>query len=163
MVHYKYSNVIKKCLKVPQPDVRLYSLKVIKGQVPYCHRKWRQGNMRVITAIYLHCKPELRDDWLAGLDMEAEMSEALPAEQALRSLTYWYNLRNYPRAMGRKEEDERARGMVEAEQDFFARELEMIDVAARMRVDGEVEAEAQGQEEVPDSAHREGPVQMEGW
>ncbi|KAL9060740.1 MAG: hypothetical protein Q9162_000444 [Coniocarpon cinnabarinum] len=123
MVQYKYSNILKKSLKVPQPDVRLYTLKIIKGQVPYCHRKWRQSNMRIITAIYLHCKPELRDDWLAGLTMEEEMGEALPQEQALRSLTYWFNLRRYPEGMT-GEGKEKARGLMDEEQDFFVRELE---------------------------------------
>lgn len=127
MVQYKYSNILKKSLKVPQPDIRLYTLKVIKGQVPYCHRKWRQSNMRIITAIYLHCKPELRDDWLAGLTMEEEMGEALPQEQALRSLTYWYNLRRYPGAV--TDDAEKARGLLEEEHDFFVRELESMEAA----------------------------------
>lgn len=127
MVQYKFSNVLKKALKVPQPDIRLYTLKIIKGQVPYCHRKWRQSNMRIITAIYLHCKPELRDDWLAGLQVEDEMSEALPQEQALRSLTYWFNLRNYPKSMG--SDKDKARGLMEKEQDFFLRELEQMEAA----------------------------------
>ena len=125
MVQYKYSNILKKSLKVPQPDVRLYTLKIIKGQVPYCHRKWRQSNMRIITAIYLHCKPELRDDWLAGLTLEEEMGEAMPQEQALRSLTYWYNLRRYPKAV--TDDAEKARGLLEEEQDFFVRELETME------------------------------------
>ena len=33
--------------------------------------------MRVITSIYLHCRPALRDDWLAGSDIDAEVEEAL--------------------------------------------------------------------------------------
>ena len=133
MVQYKYSNVLKKSLKVPQPEVRLYTLKVIKGQVPYCHRKWRQSNMRIITAIYLHCKPELRDDWLAGLTMEEEMHEALPQEQALRSLTYWHNLRKYPEVV--TDDAEKARGLLEEEQDFFVRELEGIEAAINASVE----------------------------
>ena len=108
MTQYKYSNIIKKSLKVPQPDIRLYTLKIIKGQVPYCHRKWRQSNMRIITAIYLHCKPELRDEWLAGVDADHEMSDAVPLEQALRSLTFFYNLRRYPGSMGRTRSKRRA-------------------------------------------------------
>ena len=114
MVQYKYSTILKKSLKVPQPDIRQYTLKIIKGQVPYCHRKWRQSNMRIITAIYLHCKPELRDEWLAGVDVDYEMGEALPQEQALRSLTYWHNLRKYPVAM---EVEGAAKGAHEADVD----------------------------------------------
>jgi len=167
MVQYKSSNILKKALKVPQPDIRLYTLKIIKGQVPYCHRKWRQGNMRIITAIYLHCKPSLRDEWLAGVDVEGEVGEALPGETALRSLTYWYNLRRYPEQMGMAggggsgemgdgaREDGRACGILDEERDFFVTELEKMEVL--------VENESGEPEEVQNEQRREEPVQMDGY
>jgi hypothetical protein len=121
LVSYKSSQFLRKSLKVPQPELRLYTLKLFKNQVPYCGRKWRQSNMRVITAVYLHCRPELRDDWLAGSDVDAEVDESIPLEQALRALTHWHNLKRYPEAMGARE------GVLEEEQDFFRRELEKMD------------------------------------
>jgi len=54
--------------------------------------------MRVITAIYLHCRPELRDEWLAGMhesNVEGEVEESLPTEWALRGLTFWWLRRCY--------------------------------------------------------------------
>lgn len=123
LVHYKSSNILRKALKVPQQDLRLYTLKLFKNQVPYCGRKWRQGNMRVITAVYLHCRPELRDEWLAGSDVDAEVEEALPLEQALRSLTHWFNVRRYPDRMS-----DEVRAALREEQDFFVRELEKMDL-----------------------------------
>lgn len=123
MVQYKSSNVLRKNLKVPQDQLRLYTLKLFKNQVPYCSRKWRQSNMRVITAIYLHCRPELRDEWLAGCDVDAEMEEALPLEQALRSLTHWFNVRRYPDKVAPE-----VRAALREEQDFFVRELEKMEV-----------------------------------
>ncbi|KAI1103564.1 N1221-domain-containing protein [Jackrogersella minutella] len=125
LVQYKSSNIIRKSLKVPQNELRLYTLKLFKNQVPYCGRKWRQSNMRVITAIYLHCRPELRDEWLAGSDVDAEVEEALPLEQALRSLTHWFNVRRYPDQMAAD-----IREALRNEQDFFKRELEKLDVWA---------------------------------
>ncbi|KAI1375144.1 N1221-domain-containing protein [Hypoxylon crocopeplum] len=125
LVQYKSSNIIRKSLKVPQNELRLYTLKLFKNQVPYCGRKWRQSNMRVITAIYLHCRPELRDPWLAGSDVDAEVEEALPLEQALRSLTHWFNVRRYPEQMAAD-----IREALRNEQDFFRRELEKLDVLA---------------------------------
>ncbi|KKA27375.1 hypothetical protein TD95_000502 [Thielaviopsis punctulata] len=125
MVTYKSSNILRKSLRVPQDELRLYTLKLIKSQVPYCGRKWRQGHMRVITAIYLHCRPELRDEWLAGSDVDGEIESALPLEQALRSLTHWSNVRRYPEMVAA------ARGVraaVKAERDFFAREVERLAV-----------------------------------
>lgn len=99
LVQYKSSTILRKVLKIPDPQLRLYTLKLFKSQVPYCGRKWRQTNMRVITAIYLYCRPELRDEWLAGSDVDADVEEALPLEQALRSLTHWWHLRCYKDSM----------------------------------------------------------------
>ncbi|KAF2826369.1 N1221-domain-containing protein [Ophiobolus disseminans] len=121
LVSYKSSQFLRKSLKVPQPELRLYTLKLFKNQVPYCGRKWRQSNMRVITAVYLYCRPELRDDWLAGSDVDAEVDESVPLEQALRSLTHWHNLKRYPESLGAKP------GILEEEQDFFRNELEKMD------------------------------------
>ncbi|KAK1754771.1 required for hyphal anastomosis [Echria macrotheca] len=123
MVQYKSSGILRKSLKVPQHELRLYTLKLFKSQVPYCGRKWRQTNMRVITAVYLHCRPELRDEWLAGSDVDAEVEEALPLEQALRSLTYWFNMRRYPDKMAAE-----VRLAMREEQDFFVRELDKVDL-----------------------------------
>ncbi|KAK0719761.1 hypothetical protein B0H67DRAFT_574065 [Lasiosphaeris hirsuta] len=123
MVQYKSSGILRKSLKVPQQELRLYTLKLFKNQVPYCGRKWRQSNMRVITAVYLHCRPELRDEWLAGSDVDAEVEEALPLEQALRSLTHWFNMRKYPDKMAAE-----VRAALREEQDFFVRELDKIDL-----------------------------------
>jgi len=33
--------------------------------------------MKVITAIYLHCRPDLRDEWLAGVDVDADVEDSL--------------------------------------------------------------------------------------
>lgn len=35
------------------------------------------ANMKVITAIYLHCRPDLRDEWLTGVDVDADVEESL--------------------------------------------------------------------------------------
>ncbi|KAG6116665.1 hypothetical protein E4U13_001677 [Claviceps humidiphila] len=122
LVQYKSSTILRKALRVPQPQLRLYTLKLVKNQVPYCGRKWRQSNMRVITAIYLHCRPELRDEWLAGSDIDADVDSALPLEQALRGLTHWINLRRYPDKIARD-----LRAALREEQDFFSRELERLE------------------------------------
>jgi len=78
--------------------------------------------MRVITSIYLFCRPELKDDWLSGGDVDSEVEESLPQEQALRSLTHFYNVRRYPKSMGADIE------MMEMERDFFRREIDKMEV-----------------------------------
>ncbi|KAL2179120.1 uncharacterized protein P884DRAFT_268290 [Thermothelomyces heterothallicus CBS 202.75] len=129
MVQYKSSNILRKSLKVPQHELRLYTLKLFKNQVPYTGRKWRQSNMRVITAVYLHCRPELRDEWLVGSAVEDQVDEAVPLEQALRSLTHWFNLRRYPDRMAGPGPGGAAmlRQAMKEEHDFFVRELEKAD------------------------------------
>lgn len=81
--------------------------------------------MRVITAIYLHCRPELRDEWLCGGDVDGVVEEAVPLEQAGRSLVHWWHLRNFREVMeGKKDSGGNVEG--EEEYDFFARELEKM-------------------------------------
>ncbi|KAM3510641.1 hypothetical protein MY11210_005726 [Beauveria gryllotalpidicola] len=138
LVQYKSSTILRKSLRIPQPELRLYTLKLFKNQVPYCGRKWRQSNMRVITAVYLHCRPELRDEWLAGSDIDAEVDSALPLEQALRGLTHWFNVRRYPyktlgdvptTAAEYKDRQQQQKQRRQAfQQDFFTRELEKLDL-----------------------------------
>lgn len=91
--------------------------------------------MRVITAVYLHCRPDLRDEWLSGSDVDGDMEEALPLEQALRSLTHWGNVRRYKKVMAGEV------SMDGGEADFFRRELEKMEIIVGSDGD-EVEAEA---------------------
>ncbi|KAF3102117.1 Factor arrest protein 11 [Orbilia oligospora] len=142
LVQYKSSTILRKPLKVPQDEMRLYTLKLFKGQVPFCGRKWRQSNMRVITSIYLYCRPELRDDWLAASDIDIEVEEAMPQEQALRGLIHFYNLQHYPQPMTLMGFDP---NLLAEERNFFTRELEKIDWGP-----SSLENDAEGEEMVWD-------------
>ncbi|KAF2478650.1 hypothetical protein BDY17DRAFT_349694 [Neohortaea acidophila] len=134
LVSYKSSNHLKRTLKIPIRALRYYTLKLFKSQVPFCGRKWRQGNMKIITAVWLSVPAELRDDWLSGGgggmggacvgDVDGTVEDALPLEQSLRALTHWWNLRNFPEVMGfdTKLLEE------EMEVDYFTRELEKMDL-----------------------------------
>ncbi|KAI5302053.1 Factor arrest protein 11, partial [Ascosphaera pollenicola] len=121
LVQYKSSAILRKGMKVPDPHLRLYTLKLFKSQVPYSSRKWRQSHMKIITAIYLYCRPELRDDWLTGGDIDAEVDHSLPMEQAIRGLTHWWHLREYKDVLAIEPD----RALVD-ERDFFVRELEKM-------------------------------------
>ncbi|EJD01434.1 uncharacterized protein FOMMEDRAFT_126353 [Fomitiporia mediterranea MF3/22] len=94
LVQYKSSAVLKRITKVSHPMLQLYVLKLIKSQVPYCGRKWRQSNMKCITTIYLNCRPDLRDEWLTGTEVD-DAQDALAQEQALRKLVKFYNNKRY--------------------------------------------------------------------
>ena len=134
LVSYKSSIHLKKTLKIPVHALRYYTLKLFKSQVPFCGRKWRQGNMKIITAVWLSVPAELRDDWLSGGgggmggacigDVDGTVEDALPLEQSLRALTHWWNVRNFKEVMGVDE------GLVrEEEGGFFERELEKLDLS----------------------------------
>lgn len=107
----KFTQLLRKQYKIPNETVVYYVLKLIKGQVPYSGRKWRQrspllmcetddlANMRFITSVYMTIRPELREDWLTTGDIEAEVEDAQPQENALRAMTHYYNVRRYPEEM----------------------------------------------------------------
>lgn len=110
LVQYKSSNHLKKTLRTPVYLLRYYTLKLFKSQVPFCGRKWRQSNMKIITAVWLSVPAELRDDWLSGGgggmggacvgDVDGSVEDSVPLEQSLRALTHWWNVREFPDAMG---------------------------------------------------------------
>jgi hypothetical protein len=139
LVSYKSSNHLKKTLKIPVHMLRYYTLKLFKSQVPFCGRKWRQGNMKIITAVWLSVPAELRDDWLSGGgggmggacvgDVDGTVEDALPLEQSLRALTHWWNVRNFPDVMGVD------KGMLDEEMDYFTRELEKMDLMREEELD----------------------------
>lgn len=54
--------------------------------------------MKIITSIYLNCRPDLRNDWLVGVEADLEAEDAMvgkPQELALRSLIAFHNKRHY--------------------------------------------------------------------
>lgn len=139
--------------------------------------------MRVITAVYLHVGCKLKDEWLAGGDVDAVVEEAVPVEQGWRGLVHWWHLREY------RDEVEgtvlKARGMVKDEDgdegedgdaeerkedvyDFFARELDKMGwgaggVSGPGSVQGEEEDESGAEEARGGSEWDGGPLQLEGW
>ena len=44
LVQWKSSAVLKRILKTSNPDLSLYALKLLKSQIPYLGKKWRQSN-----------------------------------------------------------------------------------------------------------------------
>ncbi|KAJ3037125.1 Factor arrest protein 11, partial [Rhizophlyctis rosea] len=99
LVQWKASAVLKRILKVPSVAIQLYALKILKGQVPFLGRKWRGSNMKVVTGIYMHLRPVLKEEWLSGEVGGGEggdADEALAQEQTLRALITFYHQRTYP-------------------------------------------------------------------
>lgn len=105
LVQYKSSAILKRSLRVTNGAVQRYVLKILRSQVPFCGRKWRQSNMKVITAIYLALTPNLRNEWLAGADVDTDISNSVPQDQSLRALIQFYNTYKPPNG-----QDNRDRG-----------------------------------------------------
>ena len=152
MIQLKASTHLRKTLRTPVTMLRYYSLKLCKSQVPFCGRKWRSANMKIITAVWLSVPAELRDDWLSGGgggmggacvgDVDGTVEDSVPLEQSLRLLTHWWNVRHYEEQMG----GEKGVGVVSADDEggWFERELVKMEgmVGAQgeeFGVDGEVE------------------------
>ncbi|KAL8767709.1 MAG: hypothetical protein Q9209_005889 [Squamulea sp. 1 TL-2023] len=143
LVQYKSSTILRKYLRIPQGEMRRGVLKLFKQQVQFCGRKWRQGNMRVITSVYLHLGMRgLRDDWLSGGDVDAVVEEAVPVEWAWRGLVGWWHMKRYRDVLegvelklkaGKKQgpdadDGQESSGNLEKDDsyDFFARELDKM-------------------------------------
>ncbi|KAI8339058.1 hypothetical protein BC941DRAFT_469236 [Chlamydoabsidia padenii] len=96
LVQYKSSAIFKRVHKISHPMVELYALKNLKNQIPYLGRKWRSVNMKMISAIYFCCPPDLRDDWLITRnDKEGDLEEGKMEEINLRILIRLYHGQRY--------------------------------------------------------------------
>ena len=82
---------LRKALNIYQQDIWEIVLDIFKEEVPFNGRKWKCNNMNLVSAIYLHCKTKLRDDWLVGGDVNQEIDDAHPQEIAIRALIQFYN------------------------------------------------------------------------
>ncbi|KAI9356481.1 hypothetical protein DFJ73DRAFT_822709 [Zopfochytrium polystomum] len=95
LVSWKATAVFKRVLKVNHPGLHLYCLKLVKSQIPYMGRKWKINNTKIITSIYLHLRPRLKEEYLGG-DLDVDVDEAMAQEQHLRALVAFYHHRHLP-------------------------------------------------------------------
>lgn len=113
---------LRKALSIYQTDIWEIVLDIFKEEVPFNGRKWKYNNMNLVSAIYLHCKTKLRDDWLVGGDVNQEVDDAHSQEIAVRALIQFYN--------DRIRDEEKAKRVGESdtskELDFFSLELEAL-------------------------------------
>ena len=72
LLQYKAAMVLRKVLMCPFPGVQYYALKLIKIQSKYMDKKWKQVNMRIISAIHRNIRADLDDEWLVAADIEQE-------------------------------------------------------------------------------------------
>lgn len=128
------SETLRKSLSIYQTDIWQIVLDIFKEQVPYNGRKWKYNNMDLVSAIYLHCKAKLRDDWLAGIDVSAEVDDAYAQEAATRALTAFYNNHNYSPNDNKSPNVEGSSNTpsTDPNSDFFVQELSALSLGSRM-------------------------------
>lgn len=103
---------LRKAMVIYQTDVWETVLEIFKEEVPFCGRKWKYNNMNLVSAIYMHCKTKLKDDWLYNGDVNQEIDDAPSQEIAIRALIQFYN--------------KRLLYFSETEEDFFTFALESL-------------------------------------
>lgn len=106
---------LRKALTIYQDDIWENVLEIFKEEIPYNGRKWKYNNMNIVSAIYMHCKTKLRDDWLNNGDVNQEIEDAHSQEMAIKALIQFYN--------------NRLRGeLIRDDVDFFTMELESMNI-----------------------------------
>lgn len=64
LVHYKAPFILKKLRSLDHAGIKRLVLKLLKKQVRYLPRKWKQTNMKIVSAIYAEVPTAPLDDWL---------------------------------------------------------------------------------------------------
>ena len=97
LLQYNAAGILKKVMKVEQKHLTRYALKIVKNVVPYMSRKWRQMNMKTVSGIYLHLRPELNSNWLRHFESEIPADAAQRQDIALRAICNFYLCFRYPK------------------------------------------------------------------
>ncbi|CEP23670.1 unnamed protein product [Cyberlindnera jadinii] len=110
---------LKNILSLSNPSLWSPVLKISKQITSFNGKKWKANNMDLISMVYIHGKLDLKDNWLSGRDIDAEVADAYGQEIALRALVQFFNSRRYGDTM-------KELGYTSKRGDFFTREIELI-------------------------------------
>ncbi len=72
LVIFKSAPIFKKVLRIKQPMLQYYALKLLKMQTRHLGRQWRKTNMSIMSAIYQKVRHRLNDDWAFGNEQETQ-------------------------------------------------------------------------------------------
>ncbi|KAI8074502.1 hypothetical protein BC940DRAFT_288404 [Gongronella butleri] len=167
LVQYKSAAILKRVHKIAHPTVELYALKNLKNQIPFLGRKWRNANMKLISAVYFRCKTDLRDDWLlVRSDKDGDLEEGKMEEINMRLLIRIYHGHRYLPHMLPPEDSIYSNGEVvgapatlttlndhvdELDADFKANYLAWLDQEVYSRMDDDAESNSSPDEPSPNS------------
>ncbi|CAJ1337003.1 unnamed protein product [Effrenium voratum] len=81
LINYRAHFILKRLNRVESPRAERLVLKLLKKQVRYLPRKWKQANMKVVSAIYLQVPMSPLEDWLLNEALGEQTMEGPPAKE----------------------------------------------------------------------------------
>merc|ERR1712151_354342 len=90
LIHYKAPFILKRLHRIENQQVQSLVLKLLKKQVRYLPRKWKQANMKAISAIYSLVQMPPLEDWLLN-EALGEPSTEGPSQADIRASNVVYN------------------------------------------------------------------------
>lgn len=90
LIHYKAPFILKRLMRIENQHVQGLVLKLLKKQVRYLPRKWKQSNMKAISAIYSLVPMLPLEDWLLNEPLGEPATEG-PSQADIRTSNSVYN------------------------------------------------------------------------
>jgi hypothetical protein len=114
LASWRASAVLKRIVRMSQPTLQKYALKLIKLQLPFLGKKWRANNFLLWTMIYTEMRVDLREEHVL-MDFSPEDSEAALQTQEWFQLMDVYLKRHLPHP---KDEEVRVEELERAMEDW---------------------------------------------
>eukprot|EP01135_Chromosphaera_perkinsii_P003535 Nk52_evm8s247 gene=Nk52_evmTU8s247 len=77
LIDLKAPIILKKAVGINHSFLKKYALKIIKSLVPFLGKKWRDGNMKIMTEIYNNVRLHINDNWAFSGTVISENSELM--------------------------------------------------------------------------------------
>lgn len=90
LIHYKAPFILKRLRHIENWQVQRVVLKLLRKQVRYLPRKWKQANMKAISAIYSLVPMSPLEDWLLNEPLGDATTEG-PTQADVRTSNVAYN------------------------------------------------------------------------
>ncbi len=96
LVQYKAPLIMRKIHnKFSEEEIKLRTLKLIKIQIKYLPKRWRETNMRIVSTIYEKLKLSVQDDWLMWEGWNPQEDKGLTQDE-IRNSNGEFNAKFYP-------------------------------------------------------------------
>merc|ERR1712151_527661 len=90
LIHYKAPFILKRLHRIENQQVQSLVLKLLKKQIRYLPKKWKQANMKAISAIFAFVRMTPLEDWLLNEPL-GDVSTEGPSQADIRAGNNVYN------------------------------------------------------------------------